>query len=222
MIGEGRVALRGTAITTPATIVDTVEGLTVDGMPVEAPSATRLFLFHKPVGCLTTARDPSGRPTVFDLLPAELPRLVTVGRLDMNSEGLLLLTTDGELKRRLELPSTGVPRRYRVRAFGSINQNILDELSEGIEVEGIRYGPIIANLERRLGQNSWLSIELTEGKNREVRRVLEHLGLKVARLIRTGYGAFELADLPVRGVVEVERGAIDNLLRSLPDRRRQG
>ncbi|WP_225883456.1 pseudouridine synthase [Sphingomonas aliaeris] len=204
MIADGRVALNETIIDTPATILASLDGVTVDGVPVDAPTAARLFLYHKPSGLLVTERDPGGRPTIYDKLPKDLPRLVPVGRLDLNTEGLLLLTTDGELKRQLELPSTGVERAYRARAYGNVTQAQLEELIHGVEIEGVRYGSINANLERRTGANVWIEMILTEGKNREVRRVLEFLGLKVSRLIRTRYGPFLLADLPVGGVGEVK------------------
>ena len=159
------------------------------------PQPARLFLYHKPPGLLVTERDPEGRPTIYDRLPDDLPRVVPVGRLDLNTEGLLLLTTDGELKRQLELPATGVERAYRARAYGQVTQAQLEELIEGVEIEGVRYGSIDANLERRTGANVWIEMILTEGKNREVRRVLEYLGLQVSRLIRTRYGPFVLGDL---------------------------
>ncbi len=205
MIAEGRIALDGKTVETPATLLSSLHGVTVDGRPVKAPAPARLFRFHKPAGLLTTERDPKGRPTIYDRLPGDLPRVMPVGRLDMNTEGLLLLTTDGELKRQLELPSTGVERTYRARAFGDVSQEQLEGLIEGIEIEGVRYGPIDANLERRTGRNQWIEMKLKEGKNREVRRVLEHLGLKVSRLIRTGYGPFPLADLPAGAVSEVRQ-----------------
>jgi len=203
MIAEGRIALNGETLTTPATILTSLDGVTVDGNPVDAPTAARLFLFHKPTGVLTAERDPAGRPTIYDRLSKDLPRLVPVGRLDLNTEGLLLMTTDGELKRQLELPSTGVERSYRARAYGPITQEQLESLMEGIEIEGVRYGSIDANLERRTGTNTWIQMRLKEGKNREVRRVLEHFGLKVSRLIRTSYGPFALEDMPPGAVVEV-------------------
>jgi 23S rRNA pseudouridine2605 synthase len=203
MITEGRVALNGTILDTPATILRNLNGVTVDGDPVEAPSAARLFLYHKPTGLLVTERDPAGRTTIYDRLPRELPRLVPVGRLDLNTEGLLLMTTDGGLKRQLELPATGVERAYRARAYGNITQPQLEELIEGIEIEGVRYGSINANIERRTGANVWIEMILTEGKNREVRRVLEHLGLQVSRLIRTRYGPFVLGDLAPGQIGEV-------------------
>lgn len=205
MIGEGRIALNGEKLETPATILASLSGVTVDGKPVKAPEPARLFRYHKPTGLLTAERDPKGRPTIYDRLPKGLPRVVPVGRLDLNTEGLLLLTTDGELKRQLELPATGVERSYRARAYGRVSQAQLEDLMLGIEIEGVRYGSINANLERRTGTNVWIEMRLKEGKNREVRRVLEHLGLKVSRLIRTSYGPFALGDLPAGGVDEVRR-----------------
>jgi 23S rRNA pseudouridine2605 synthase len=205
MIAEGRVAIGGKPVETPATLLASLHGVTVDGRPVKAPAPTRLFRYHKPAGLLTTERDPRGRPTIYDRLPRDLPRVMPVGRLDLNTEGLLLLTTDGELKRQLELPATGVERTYRARAFGDVTQEQLERLIEGIEIEGVRYGPIDANLERRTGRNQWIEMRLREGKNREVRRVLEHLGLKVSRLIRTAYGPFALGNLPAEAVDEVRQ-----------------
>jgi 23S rRNA pseudouridine2605 synthase len=205
MIAEGRVAIGGRPVETPATLLDSLHGVTVDGRPVKAPAPARLFRYHKPTGLLTTERDPKGRPTIYDRLPTALPRLMPVGRLDLNTEGLLLLTTDGELKRQLELPSSGVERTYRARVFGEIGQDRLEGLIEGVEIEGVRYGAIDANLERRTGRNAWVEMKLTEGKNREVRRVLEHLGLRVSRLIRTAYGPFPLGDLPAGAVDEVRQ-----------------
>ena len=205
MIADGRVAIDGKAVDTPATVLTSLRGVTVDGNPVQAPAPARLFLYHKPSGLLVTERDPAGRPTIYDRLPADLPRLVPVGRLDLNTEGLLLLTTDGELKRQLELPATGVERAYRARAYGTVTQAQLEELIHGVEIEGVRYGSINANLERRTGANVWIEMILTEGKNREVRRVLEYLGLKVSRLIRTRYGPFVLGELAPGEVGEVRQ-----------------
>ena len=205
MIEARRIAIDGKAIETPATVLTSLHGVTVDGKPVQAPAPARLFLFHKPAGLLTTERDPKGRPTIYDKLPRDLPRVVPVGRLDLNTEGLLLLTTDGEFKRQLELPSVGVERSYRARAFGNVTQAQLESLIEGVEIEGVRYGSIDANLERRTGANVWIEMRLKEGKNREVRRVLEYLGLQVSRLIRTAYGPFILDDLPVGEVGEVRQ-----------------
>ncbi|HEX6218656.1 MAG TPA: pseudouridine synthase [Sphingomicrobium sp.] len=215
MIGEGRIALNGETLTSPAVVLDDLAGVTVDGKPVRAPSAARLFRFHKPSGTLTAARDPKGRPTIYDRLPAGLPRLMPVGRLDYMTEGLLLLTNDGELKRQLELPRTGVVRHYRARAFGHVTQDALDRLAEGVNIEGIHYGSIIANLERRTGRNCWIELSLTEGKNREVRRVLAFLGLQVSRLIRTAYGPLELGGLEPGQVDEVRKDELDSFRRSL-------
>lgn len=215
MIEDGRVALNGVAITTPATVLTSLAGITVDGNPVEAPAPARLFLYHKPTGLLVTERDPRGRETIYDRLPAELPRVVPVGRLDLNTEGLLLLTTDGGFKRQLELPATGVERSYRARTYGNVTQAQLEALADGIEIEGIRYGSIDANIERRTGANVWIEVTLTEGKNREVRRVLEHLGLQVSRLIRTRYGPFVLGDMPPGDVGEVRAQDIHAFRRTL-------
>ncbi|MBY8820936.1 pseudouridine synthase [Sphingomonas colocasiae] len=203
MIGEGRIALNGVPLETPATILPNLNGITVDGAAVQAAAPTQLFRYHKPSGLLTAERDFTGRPTIYDRLPEGLPRVIPVGRLDLNTEGLLLLTTDGELKRQLELPRTGVVRSYRARAYGQVSQAQLEDLIEGVEIEGVRYGSIDANLERRTGANVWVEMRLTEGKNREVRRVLEHLGLQVSRLIRTSYGTLSLGDLPSGAVEEV-------------------
>ena len=205
MIVDRRIAIEGVPIYTPATILTSLKGVSVDGKPVQAASETRLFLYHKPPGLLTAERDFTGRPTIYDRLPKDLPRLMPVGRLDLNTEGLLLLTNDGEYKRQLELPSTGVERTYRARVFGDVTQDQLEELIHGVEIEGVRYGPIDANLERRTGRNGWVEMRLKEGKNREVRRVLEHLGLQVSRLLRVAYGPFVLGDLPVGGVGEVRQ-----------------
>ena len=205
MIEDGRVALDGKLLDTPATTLTSLRGVTVDGNPVEAAAPARLFIYHKPNGLLVTEHDPKGRATIYDRLPKDLPRLVPVGRLDLNTEGLLLLTTDGELKRLLELPATGVERAYRARVYGSVTQDQLEQLIEGVEIEGVRYGSIDANLERRTGANTWIELILTEGKNREVRRVLEYLGLQVSRLIRTRYGPFVLGDMPPGSVGEVRQ-----------------
>lgn len=210
MIAEGRVALGGAIVDTPATLLASLEGVTVDGNPVAEAEPARLFLFHKPTGLLTTERDPAGRPTIYDRLPKGLPRLMPVGRLDLNTEGLLLMTTDGGLKRQLELPATGVERAYRARAYGQVSQPQLEELVHGIEIEGVRYGSIDANIERRTGANLWIEMILKEGKNREVRRVLEHLGLQVSRLIRTRYGPFVLGDLGPGQIGEVRRHDVES------------
>ncbi len=219
MIDEGRVALNGAKIVTPATILPHLRGVTVDGKPVAKAEPTRLYRFHKPSGLITAERDPAGRPTIYtalrNALPRGAPRLMPVGRLDLNTEGLLLLTNDGEFKRELELPSTGVPRTYRARTFGAVSQAQLEDLMSGIAIDGINYGPIDANLERRTGRNQWVELTLTEGKNREVRRVLEHLGLKVSRLLRTAYGPFRLGDLPRGAAQEVRREELERFRSSL-------
>jgi 23S rRNA pseudouridine2605 synthase len=215
MIEDRRIAIDGVPLETPATIVTSLKGITVDGNPVAAAEPTRLFRYHKPTGLLTAERDMKGRATIYDKLPPGMPRTVPVGRLDLNTEGLLLMTTDGALKRRLELPSTGVPRSYRARAYGPVTQAQLEELIHGIEIDGVRYGQIDANLERRTGTNVWIEMTLKEGKNREVRRVLEHLGLRVSRLIRTRYGPFALEDLPPGEVEEVKQHELVEFLREL-------
>ena len=203
LVEDGVVKLNGKAVTHPATFVGADDIVQVRGRVVDAPARTRLWRFHKPDGLVTTHRDPEGRPTVFDKLPPGLPRVVSVGRLDLNSEGLLLLTNDGGLARKLELPSNGWIRRYRVRAWGMVDERALAALSRGISVEGVRYGPIEALLEARKGDNVWLSVALAEGRNREVRRVMAHLGLEVNRLIRVAYGPFQLGRLLRGGVDEV-------------------
>ena len=215
MIAEGRIALHGEKLTTPATLLADLSGVTVDGKPVRAAAATRLFRFYKPQGTITAERDPKGRPTIYDRLPKGLPRVMPVGRLDFMTEGLLLLTNDGELKRQLELPRTGVVRTYRARAFGHVTQAQLEQLAEGITIDGVHYGSINANLERRTGRNAWIEMSLTEGKNREVRRVLAHLGLQVSRLIRTAYGPFTLAGLEPGNVDEADAGELDAFRRTL-------
>lgn len=211
LIGEGRVKLNGRVLDTPAVKVTAKDKVQVDGKPVHTAEPTRLWRYHKPSGLVTTHRDPAGRPTVFENLPKDLPRVISVGRLDLTSEGLLLLTNDGELARRLELPSNGWLRRYRARAFGRVEQAELDALKDGIAVEGVRYGPIEAKLERA-GTNSWITLSLTEGKNREVRRVLEALGLKVNRLIRIAYGPFQLGALAPGAVEEIPRKVLKEQL----------
>jgi 23S rRNA pseudouridine2605 synthase len=215
MIAEGRIALNGEKITTPATLLTHVAGLTVDGRPVRPAKATRLYRYYKPQRVLTAAHDPKGRPTIYDKMPPGLPRLVPVGRLDFMTEGLLLLTNDGELKRQLELPKSGVVRTYRARAFGTATQDQLERLAEGITVEGVRYGSINANLERRTGRNCWIEMSLTEGKNREVRRVLEYLGLQVSRLIRTAYGPLTLEGLEPGDADEVDRAELEAFRQTL-------
>jgi 23S rRNA pseudouridine2605 synthase len=203
LIGQGAVALNGKVVETPATFVAPGDAVSVNGRLVGAPEATRLFRYHKPDGLVTTHKDPQGRPTVFEKLPPGLPRLVSIGRLDLTSEGLLLLTNDGALARRLELPSNGWLRRYRVRVHGKVNEGALAWLARGITVDGVKYGPIQAGLDSRQGTNAWLTVSLQEGKNREIRRVMQHLELHVTRLIRVAYGPFQLGTLPPGAVEEV-------------------
>lgn len=204
-IADGRVAVGGRVLTTPAVTVGAGDVVTVDGQPLPGKAPTRLWRYHKPAGLLTSHKDPQGRPTVFERLPETLPRVVSVGRLDLTSEGLLLLTNDGGLARRLELPATGWIRRYRVRVFGAIDEAKLAALEKGITLAGVHYGPIRARLDRRQGANAWLTVAITEGKNREVRKVMEHLGLTVNRLIRVAYGPFQLGHLARGAVEEVPR-----------------
>ena len=219
MIADGRVSIDGKVLTTPAVKLNNLNGVTVDGKVVAQAEAPRLFAFHKPSGLITAERDPKGRPTIYTALRNALPknagRVMPVGRLDFNTEGLLLLTNDGEMKRAMELPSSGIPRTYRARAFGDITQAQLDELIEGIEIDGIRYGRIEADLERGSGKNRWVQMTLTEGKNREVRKVLEHLGLQVSRLIRTRYGPFTIGDLQPGDVSEIKRGDLERFVKEL-------
>jgi 23S rRNA pseudouridine2605 synthase len=211
-IADGRVAVDGKTLTTPAVVVTEANLITVDGQPIPEPERPRLFRYHKPAGLVTTARDPRGRPTIFERLPPELPRLISVGRLDITSEGLLLLTNDGELARHLELPATGWLRRYRVRAFGKVEESALKSLARGVTVDGVAYGPIEAALDKTPSTdgraNLWLTVALREGKNREVRKVLEHLGLTVNRLIRVAYGPFQLGELARGQVEEVPRAVL--------------
>ncbi len=215
MIAEGRITLNGEMVETPATLLKSLNGVAVDGQLVKQAEPTSLFIFHKPAGYLTAERDYKGRQTIYDILPTDLPRLMPIGRLDYSTEGLLLLTNDGEFKRKMELPKTGVERTYRARAFGEISQEQLEELIHGIEVDGVRYGRINANLERRTGRNQWIEMTITEGKNREVRRVLEYFGLEVSRLIRTRYGPFELDDIAPGAVHAVKRADLVTFMRGL-------
>ncbi len=206
-IADGRVAVNGRVLTSPAVNVGAEDRIAVDGVTLPGRERTRLWLYHKPKGLVTTARDPQARPTVFAALPPEVPRVVAVGRLDINTEGLLLLTNDGGLARLLELPSTGWLRRYRVRAHGDMPKDALDRLAEGATVEGIVYGPVEATLDRSQGSNHWLTLALREGKNREVKRLLGSLGLTTTRLIRISYGPFQLGELQPGAVVEI-RGRV--------------
>jgi 23S rRNA pseudouridine2605 synthase len=204
-IVEGRVRVNGKTLATPAFEVSAKDEVLVDGKPLPSPEPVRLWRYHKPRGLVTTHKDPQGRPTVFAALPPGLPRVVSIGRLDFNSEGLLLLTNDGALARHLELPATGWLRRYRVRAHGRVAEADLAAIKDGVEIEGVRYGAIEATLDSVQGANAWLTIGLREGKNREVRRILAHLGLEVNRLIRISYGPFQLLDLKPGAVEPVKR-----------------
>jgi 23S rRNA pseudouridine2605 synthase len=215
-IRAGRVAVDGKVLDSPAVTVTSASTITVDGRPVPAAEPTRLWRYHKPAGLVTTNRDPQGRPTVFERLPKDLPRVVSVGRLDLGSEGLLLLTNDGELARRLELPATGWLRRYRVRVRGAVDTARLEALESGIEIDGMRYGPIRARLDRQLATNAWLTVALAEGRNREVRRVCEHLGWPVLRLIRISYGPFQLGQLKPGEVEEVRQRVLRDQLGARP------
>ena len=203
LIAAGRVALSGTVVRNPATNVDDASIITVDGAPLPAPAPARLWRYHKPPGLITSHRDPQGRPTVFEKVAERLGYVVSVGRLDFNSEGLLLLTDDGALARELEHPSRGWRRRYRVRVRGTPEERALAALGQGVTVDGVRYGPIEARLDRQNRQNAWLTVALAEGRNREIRIVLGHLGLPVSRLIRTAYGPFQLGGLARREIAEV-------------------
>ena len=220
MIAEGRVKLDGAVLTTPATVLESLRGVMVDDKPVAAAEPARLFRFHKPSGLITAERDPAGRPTIYsalrNALPPGTPRLMPVGRLDFNTEGLLLMTNDGELKRAMELPASGIPRTYRARTYGTISQAGLEELIDGVTIEGIHYGKIDANMERKTGRNQWIELTLTEGKNREVRRVLEHLGLEVSRLLRTAYGPFVLGDIPRGSANEVPPSEVERFREAMP------
>lgn len=203
LIAEHRVALNGENVTSPALNVPADALITIDGKPIPTAAPTKLWRYHKPAGLVTSHRDPQGRPTVFEKLPRAMPRAISVGRLDINSEGLLLLTNDGALARQLELPSQGWVRRYRVRVFGKVTQADLDKLSKGITIDGVRYEPATAELERAKTSNAWVTISLKEGKNREVKRLMEFLGLKVSRLIRVSFGPFHLGHLPEGAVDEI-------------------
>lgn len=212
LIAEGRVLLNGKTLDSPAVNVTGEDRIVVDGKSLPEAEPVRLWRYYKPKGRVTTHNDPEGRPTVFQSLPPELPRVISVGRLDFNTEGLLLLTNDGELARHLEAPSTGWLRRYRVRVNGQVEQKALDALAGGIELEGIRYGPIEATLDRKQGANCWLTLGLREGKNREVRKIMTHLGLAVNRLIRLSFGPFALGELEPGAIAEVKRRVLADQL----------
>lgn len=203
MIGDGRVSVNGNVITSPALNVTDKDRITVDGKPLAAPDRVRLWRFHKPVGLVTTTSDEQGRRNVFDILPETLPRVMSIGRLDLNSEGLLLFTNDGGLKRRLELPSTGWTRKYRVRVNGTPGDAMLEPLRRGLTIAGERFQPMQVTLDRQQGANAWLTLGLREGRNREIRRAMDEVGLKVNRLIRVSYGPFQLGDLKTGAIEEI-------------------
>lgn len=226
-IAEGRVTVNGKKLDTPACVVTEGDMIVVDGKPIPEAERTRLWRYHKPAGLVTTHKDPQGRPTVFDRLPDDMPRVVSVGRLDLNSEGLLLLTNDGALARELELPARGWVRRYRVRLHGAPDPERLLQLEKGLTIDGVKYGPIHAILDRQQGSNAWLTVSLHEGKNREIRRVMEHLGWTVNRLIRVAYGPFQLGNLLERATEEVPGKVVKDQLgtpkkagKDAPDRRK--
>jgi 23S rRNA pseudouridine2605 synthase len=212
MIEDGRVSVNGKTITSPALNVTPSDRVVVDGKQVGEPDPPRIWLYHKPAGLVTTERDERDRPTVFAALPTDLPRVMSIGRLDINSEGLLLLTNDGEVKRKLELPSTGWLRRYRVRINGSVSEARLEQLRAGIEVEGIRYQPMIVSFDRQQGANAWLTVSIREGKNREIRRAMGGIGVTVNRLIRVSYGPFQLGSLPAGDVEELKQRVVRDQL----------
>ena len=213
MIEEGRIALDGKVLESPAVLVTSLKGITVDKETIGEVEDTRLWRFHKPKGMLTTHNDPQGRPTVFENLPEHLPRVISVGRLDMNTEGLLLLTNDGELARWLELPANAIVRTYRVRAHGFVREHQLKALKNGITIEGVHYGSIDATIERADAANCWLNVSISEGKNREVRRVMEYLGLNVNRLIRTNYGPFSIGTIKRQATAEVNKKQLTDVLK---------
>ena len=211
-VADGRVSVNGRTVTSPALNVSEADRVVVDGRPLPEAADTRLWRYHKPAGLLVSHSDPQGRPTVFEKLPPELPRVVSIGRLDINTEGLLLITNDGELARTLELPATGWTRRYRVRVYGRPDPERLASLARGITLDAIRYGPIEATIDSEKGGNAWLTMTLTEGKNREIKLVLEHLGLTVNRLIRVAFGPFQLGDLARGAVEEIPRRVLRDQL----------
>jgi 23S rRNA pseudouridine2605 synthase len=215
LIADGVVSVNGKIIDTPAFFVTDTDKITVNKQPVSHKQTTQLWAYYKPQGCLTADSDPEGRTTIFDLMPDGLPRLMAVGRLDYNSEGLLLLTNDGALKRFLELPKTQIQRRYRVRAFGNITQERLDILAEGVVVDGVHYAPVYAELDKIQGKNAWITFTLTEGKNREIRKLMTYLGYDVNRLIRTDYGAFSLGKMTDGDIKEIPQDYLAKVLKNL-------
>jgi 23S rRNA pseudouridine2605 synthase len=213
LIAEGKVMVDDKVIDSPAVKVTDANKIMVHNKLLPTKEAAKLWIFHKPRGCLTTNYDPEGRQTIFDILPKTLPRVITIGRLDYNSEGLLLLTNDGGLARHMELPASGWVRRYRARAYGSVNIRVVDEIKNGVTIEGIKYEPAEITIERATGDNFWLEVAVKEGKNREVRKLLDYAGLKVSRLIRTEYGSFKLGSLARGSVVPVAAGEVEQVAR---------
>lgn len=212
LIAQGRVSVNGKVLETPGVKVTPDDLVKVDGERLPALEAPRLWLYNKPTGLVTTHKDERGRQTVFDVLPESLPRVISIGRLDLNSEGLLLLTNDGALARELEHPSRGWKRRYRVRVYGDVKESMFKPLAKGVTVEGVTYGEINVKLDREPGVNTWVTVTLTEGKNREIRRVMEHVGLKVSRLIRTAYGPFQIGSLKTGQIKEVPKKVLKEQL----------
>ena len=219
LILDGKVKVNGKTISSPALNLSRDDVVEVDGKLLSPPEKTRIWMYHKPVGLISTSKDEKNRPTIFDKLPNEMPRVLSIGRLDLNSEGLLLLTNDGELKRRLELPSTGWLRSYRVRVKGRLNENMLEPLRRGISVDGTQFKPMQVSFDRQTGANAWLSIGLREGKNREIRKALSFLGLSVNRLIRISFGDFELGKLKKGEIEEVRSSIVKTLFKKEVDNR---
>jgi 23S rRNA pseudouridine2605 synthase len=213
LIEEGRVKVNGKTVKTPAFNVTADDAVIVNGKLLAAQDKVRLWLYHKPAGLITTHKDPQGRPTVFEALPKGMPRVISIGRLDLNSEGLLLLTNSGDLARKLELPSTGWIRRYRARVFGKITPAMIAEMKKGIVAQGVHYGSVEAVIDSEKGDNTWLTVALTEGKNREIRKIFEHFGCKVSRLLRTSYGPFQLGSLSKGDIKEVTSKVLNSFVK---------
>ena len=211
-IAEGRIKVNNVILSTPATNVSEKDKILVDNIPLPKPSLSKIWRFHKPKGCLVTENDPKGRKTIFQILPKSLPRVISVGRLDYDSEGLLLLTNDGAISRKLELPSTGWLRKYKVRVHGIVDKSALLKIKDGIKLDNFKTGPIEASLEIQKGTNAWILIGIREGKNREIRRIMDHLGYPVNRLIRLSYGPFQLGNLKSGEVLEINKNVIKNQL----------